>query len=652
MDVLPSEIIEQIILILEDELQTLRAFSLASSRVYQLTAPILYRTAIIRFSGFSELQKIVAEYAESGLGRPFLTHATRLDLVALPKQVRRLGGGSGLHRFNTRDRSVTIEDFQPHGVGSFMERLMSQFDLPGYGRRRGGLPGAFSKNEWQPLVSLVSRLAKLKNMHYAIRNSFPRSLLDAVHQHHPTCGIYIWSPQTPRLDIPGVGPIENTMKLGGSLVNDLLDMEVLRSPCLRAISLDYPIFAGYPKTLHLGRIVPYIIQAPDIKHIHLNLDGEWGDEFRKTIQSIPQHTGDTSPLAGLHSLSLQSYLLEDLALSQWTPVMDLSALKSLHIPMLGFFHSPSHLNDAVPGLVSLERLWIGADPGHNGWTTFSEELRSIFQRLRPLKYLCIEGLEHISFLHDILERHGSSLVGFMLPPGRRRASIPEHPQYAGYIYPFVDDTHLQKIAQRCPNLKYFRVPIRRSKGDHAEVRTYRALGSFPSLQNLILDLYGNSRPVLSAEQGIFSNENAGGSDIPHVSLEDALVNFATDQALATAIWTEIASHQPSQKLTRLRVSPWGYAMYDIEEQYVLMHLARSFLVTRGTHGETDVVEIGKEENEADMEVIAAPDEYGQAQPFRVPRRVTRLLHSIWRPTPSHPDWTTSWKSLPLHTDMD
>lgn len=568
--------------------------------------------------------------------------------MALPEKAR-LIGGSGQHYFGLPDKSITIVDFMPYSVESFMERFMSHYNLPGYSLRWGEYPGYYSEKEWQPLVSLVSRLTKLKSIHYAIANSFPRSLLDAIHKHHSSCKIHIWSPQTPRLEIPSVGRIHNTVKLGESfrVVDEQVDMEVLRSPCLHAINLDYSIVRGSRKTHEIGGVIPYFIQTPGLKHIYLHLDCAWGNEFRDTIKNITERTGDPSFLASLESFSLQPYRLEDVALSQWTQAIELSTLKSLHLPRVDF---PSSLNNAASALVSLERLWIGVDPGRSGWDVLSEELRCIFRRLNPLKYLCIQGLEDISFLHDILERHGPSLVGLMLPPGDRQIIFSPQPRYLGIVYPFVNDVHLKRIAQRCPNLKDLRVPIRRSKGDHAEVHTYRALGSFPSLQNLILDLYGNPRPVLSAEDGIFTNESVGvNGPPPHVSLEDALINFATDEALATAIWKEIYSHQPSRQLIRLRVSPWGYSIYELDERYVMLHLARSFLVT---HGGARVVEIGREEREADRGFIAEPDEFIDERPFRVPRRITRLLNSIWPPTPNEPDWTTSWRSFPLQTDVD
>jgi hypothetical protein len=153
--------------------------------------------------------------------------------------------------------------------------------------------------------------------------------------------------------------------------------------------------------------------------------------------------------------------------------------------------------------------------------------------------------------------------------------------------------------------------------------------------------------VISKEEGIFSDEGVGRSPPVHVSLRDAFINFATDSALATAIWKEISSQQPIRSLLRLRVSPWGYNIHDEEEVYVFLQLAGSYLVT---HGGRKVVEIGRNEKKGEQEALAERDEFEDTRPFRVPRRITRTLHSIWPPASSDTDWTTCWRSFPLQTD--
>ncbi|GAB1214601.1 hypothetical protein ATERTT37_003765 [Aspergillus terreus] len=338
----------------DEDPDALRALIMASSKMYEMGARFLYDTVSIRFAHLSDLCDTVAQYTDSGLGRPFLTHATRLEIVALPERVRRIRGGEGgggRYKFGFPDKTTTLQDFFPPTVGSFMERFMTRFDLPGYDLHWSEYPGYYSEKDWKPLISLVSKLPHLKSIHYAVANSFPLSLLDAVHHHHPSCEINIWSPQCLRLNIPGVNQkyTFNDSRQPSRIYDDTLDMEILQSPCLRAIKIDYPLVLGS---------------------------------------------------------------------------------------------------------------------------------------------------------HDAFQPH--NIVDY-------------------------------RIAEHCPNLKDLRVPIRRSKGSEEEVRIYRSLGQFPQLQNLILDLYGNPRPVLSREEGQYSDEGLGVIVPVHVSLKDALVNFAVDRDLATAL---------------------------------------------------------------------------------------------------------------------
>ncbi|PLB49177.1 hypothetical protein P170DRAFT_475488 [Aspergillus steynii IBT 23096] len=515
MDTLPAKLILHIAGFLKDEeSHALHAFSQVSWRMYHLTAPLLYNTISIRFGEPSDLKEIADECSENGLGRPFLAHAMRLDIVALPWRAH-LTDGNLPRTSGSWDRSITIEDFTPASVGSFMEPLMSHHGLPEYRPFRGEWLYYHEEN-CRPLVSVVSRLNKLKSMHYAMGNSFPRHLLDAVHQYHPTCEIHIWSPQTPRLD-PGY----NT-GVPASMPDRQLDIEVLRSPCLRAIKLDLsdPI-------RDIDGVVPYLTQAPNLQHIFLSSNRDPGEE---DVRNIPERTGDLPRLLSLQSFSLKWYFVENMVLPQTSQPIEIS----LHRGPGGYFSSSRHSGAAWP----------------------------------------------------------------------------------------ID-------------------------GDYAEVLTYRALGGFPRLQNLILDLYGNPRPVLSAEDGIFSDESGNIDDrLLHVSLKDAFINFATDQALATAIWTEIFSHQASRKLIRLRVSPSGLQMFRWEIQNVMLHLARSFLVT---HGGTKVAEVGGEEQEARIKKFR---EYYQIRPSEFSRQITRLFHSIWPLTSTDTDWTTCWRSYPLQTNVD
>lgn len=63
---------------------------------------------------------------------------------------------------------------------------------------------------------------------------FPSSLPDVIHQYHPHCELNIFSNQNIALDLPGLG---NVMDSTHPQFSDTVDINLFRSPCLRAISL-------------------------------------------------------------------------------------------------------------------------------------------------------------------------------------------------------------------------------------------------------------------------------------------------------------------------------------------------------------------------------------------------------------------------------
>lgn len=85
------------------------------------------------------------------------------------------------------------------------------------------------------------------------------------------------------------------------------------------------------------------------------------------------------------------------------------------------------------------------------------------------------------------------------------------------------------------------------------VRMYRVLSRFTRIQNLILDLYGNPRPVLCHKNGIYEDRHRE-YGVLHVEFDLALIDFTVNRALAKAIWREITAYQQPRSLIRLRIS--------------------------------------------------------------------------------------------------
>lgn len=88
---------------------------------------------------------------------------------------------------------------------------------------------------------------------------------------------------------------------------------------------------------------------------------------------------------------------------------------------------------------------------------------SVFQSLRPLKFLTIPGLYDVSLLFRIIERHGQSLLGLIIEPEEVSAPmIAGHDWVFGYAYPRFDDDEIRRIAGICPHLEELRIQFMRT----------------------------------------------------------------------------------------------------------------------------------------------------------------------------------------------
>lgn len=104
------------------------------------------------------------------------------------------------------------------------------------------------------------------------------------------------------------------------------------------------------------------------------------------------------------------------------------------------------------------------------------------------------------------------------------------------------------MARLCPNIAELHLQIKRSTGGTDEYDAYRALGEFPFLHTLFIDLQCDPR-----QQALDVDE-----ELP---FEQILMNTATDEVLAIAIWDTIASHKIGEKLMNLRCTPFGQPFF-------------------------------------------------------------------------------------------
>jgi hypothetical protein len=397
--------------------------------------------------------------------------------------------------------------------------------------------------------------------------------------------------------------------------------------------------------VHLDELLPFVCMGQNLKRLAIQANIASNDG---SIIKIKQEWKDFSanfkpvPAACLDSLSLHFGSghgpLEEILL-KLGKLVDLSRLRSLDMSV---YSNPSLLIQAASLLHSLDRLFVDMDP----WTKRNEEVNAddnemvaAVRAFAPVRFLCLRGLRRTSSLDPILQHHGSSLQGLAIEAseeGRPWRSLYDN----GYKYPVLDSQHISQLVDCCPNLQELRLQIKRQGGNHRECNIYRALGQFTQLHALILDLHCDPR------------QSPIGPEIASTTcLRETLINAATDESLAMSIWDLIASSQPSKRLRKLRIIPFGANFYSREEKHVIRLLSRSFLLTRPDfycQTKPDVREIGKEAWELWRE-----DDIFENGRLHIPQQIYDLLNEIWPSTRGvqNKHWNQYWKSFPLQTDL-
>ncbi|KAI9371141.1 hypothetical protein BJX61DRAFT_512463 [Aspergillus egyptiacus] len=389
---------------------------------------------------------------------------------------------------------------------------------------------------------------------------------------------------------------------------------------------------------------PFLFAAPRLKHLILQQDlsppkslplSVIKDEWR-SLAAAQKPT----PVASLESLTVT--LPRESAVLNLAKSINLSCLRSLDIMQ---YYNPDLLAEIATLFPKLERLYIPPNSGrridpvtrqrrHANHFADDDDGIAAVQCFVPLKYLWLRALRSPSGLLRVLEKHGPSLKGLILEPGHQARSSDD----GGHKYPEVNATEVERLCELCPNLQELRLPIKRSQGNSEECEIYKALGGLPNLRTLVLDLHFEPRPRPLRH-------------MPSVDLaitRDALINAAMDETLARAIWDLIATNQTTHRLQDLRLVPFGLHYFPHDEQYLLSHFSRSYLLRRyNGHGSLRIEEIGKQAWTV-WRAEYLPGGVDEEQ-YRLPERLDSLLHELWPAGPGPDGWLSGWTSFPLQT---
>ncbi|GFG24952.1 hypothetical protein IFM61606_04877 [Aspergillus udagawae] len=645
MEDLPIEILRHICFMIKtDSPEALPLLRLINRLWREVVAPFLFETLRVKFRNLAGLQATASEVNQGRRGQTFLKYARKLDVVCLYEPDIETKKGRRL--WQIKDWGMEFADYIPpahrdtfleHRLGECIESDLRFLNLS---------VDYYSQKEWQPLMSLIVRLEHLEELNYAAHSMFPAPVHQVICQYHPRCRVNIWFFQDLSIDVPGLGRPDPGYSAS---MNDPFEISILRSPGLHTFAVNYFTVNdpnGGQEFVHLDELLPFVCMGQNLKRLAIRASRAPNDgSIMKIKQEWKDFSADLKPVpaACLDSVSLHFGSgrgpLEEILLKLGN-LIDLTRLRSLD---MSIYSSPSLLAQAASLFHSLERLFVTMDPWakpNEDVNADDEEMVSAVRAFAPLRFLCLRGLRSTSSLDHILQHHGTSLKGLAIETsedGRlfRSPTIYDN----GYKYPVLDSQHISQLADCCANLQELRLQIKRQGGNHRECNIYRALSQLTQLHTLILDLHCDPR------------QSPIGPEIASTAcLRETLINAAMDESLAMSIWDLIASSQPSKRLRKLRIIPFGANFYSREEKHVIRQLSHSFLLTRpGVYSQRnpDLREIGKEAWELWRE-----EDISENGRLHIPQQVEDLLYELWPSTRGvrNKHWGQYWKSFPLQTE--
>ncbi|OJI88778.1 hypothetical protein ASPTUDRAFT_79798 [Aspergillus tubingensis CBS 134.48] len=632
LDCLPVEVQRLICLFVVDySWHDLAALSRTCQDWHDLAATELYRYLRIAFCDRTQLLNAISELHTDGLGRQYLRYARTLELVCLKKPGLETKTAKQLwQQKNWANIHTLLQDSLFQICDSSLFFLTSTLAY-------------YRQDDWEPILSLLSRLQHLQLLSYAVRNMFPTCLLQALQRSHPACRLNVWTPQSPTLDLPGLG---RSHRCVGKEFKQPFDLEILRSPALHTLNAVYTVNRDpHQGWIHIDEPLSFVFMAPNLKHLLLDdMHGRHDNPIRKVKKEWQEFTSKVKPSSPVVCIDSLTFINGDpqqpheSILFNISTMIDLSRLRSLD---LGVHSEPAMLGKVASILVHLERLYVGMVPWNKPRTSYTEdnsvdaasdneEMISAVQTFRSLRFLCLRGLWNFSSLDRILSYH-HNLEGLSLETSEEQRRTP----HDGPKYPISNGEHIRSIARLCPRLQELRMPLQRSRGSAQECEIYKALGQLLRIHTVHLDLDCNPRRTPREDE------------VPSPSsLREILINSAVDESLVTEIFNLVFFHQETRKIKYIRVNLVGADLFRRELEHVIRQLGRSFLVTRkdfylNEEVLVDVKEIGRVAWQLWRE-----DEIGYSGPIQIPREVKEVLEELW-PLQSDRNRSKKWKEFPL-----
>jgi hypothetical protein len=243
------------------------------------------------------MQQLFAEFHEQGYGNLYLRHSRSLNIICVPDVRRFEEEGLDLpkHLKDMRGNDLFAQIPQVT-LSSFLEDYCLSGVTPDSGfQRRGFAMDLFWKEDWQPLVTLISRLQCLTQLNYGLRNLLPKVLYQAIARYHPTSTLNVWSGTSP-LNYP---PPNQLFFLNSNPVHGPLPpLDDYSISHLRSYAALCPVGTRHvvPRInwKYMTRHFADLAACRSLQHLDLSLNSRWGeyDEIAQATErwsTIPRH---------------------------------------------------------------------------------------------------------------------------------------------------------------------------------------------------------------------------------------------------------------------------------------------------------------------------------------------------------------------------
>lgn len=636
---LPLEIQQIVLEYLSTYESSLRAFAHANWTCLTLASPFLYHTIQVRVDPDAD-QVSIGKFYKWTQAPQTLTRLKYVKCLVICE-----------NKSEARSRSSDSKDTGPPYIFLTRNPITSHGYLQSYGlspekKLDNHKQAALESNGfWLPLVHLIPQLPRLSDLLFSLQIQFPKCLLDQIHTIRPFCRLhigYFFLRSLPKTDM------------------DSYEFQLASSPCLYSLKTVHNGFvhseANMPSSCYHENAVARMASglAPNLNEITLVYPSPGAAlmHYNPPLWSgSSQEDGEICTKAGgnLRFLRLEHFFhVTGDRMDYWCTQTDFTRLQALEFDANLSSDLLRHL--ATFQLPCLETLVLsGLRYEREDSENHAEAVNELLKRLPPLKSLTLEAWYPEISIEGLALHHGPRLSELKLL------------NYAGENLTKDD---LEVLGHCCPFLRDITLSLVRSQGDSTEVGLYKALGSIPRLQSILLDLHvaKTYSPLDNQEDEEGNVFNASVEDefdrqVPLESLTESLteacngamreqlINCAFDKTLAQSIFDAISSGKPQislplEELTVRITDPEDFRLWDYPMSLVcvLFHMCRPWRVTRNVRDDR------RHEIQAEQ-TVPMP---GQLLPL--PPALEDWLEAIWRrvwPEKMSEDWKSDWHSLPL-----